>query len=467
MDDILKRSGSELKGLVASGELKCETLVEAHLALIDAMDGSLQAFVQVDGDAALQAAKRADDRVVAGEDIGPLGGLTVAIKDVVDARGLPTTQGSLLMSRAPVDRDSISVARLKRAGAIVLGKTNTPEFGFGAVCTNKLCGPTCNPWDATLTSGGSSGGSAVAVTTGMTALAHGADFGGSVRTPASFTGCFGLRPTPGYLPDDQRALGWDTLATEGIITRTVEDAEHMLAVLSGADPHDPASQILRGEPGPNRRARLAASATLNDAFLIDPEVRMRFERAVEQVREIYAVAEAAPETDGADEAFRVLRAAQSWMKFRPLVEEHEAKLTESFVWNVRQGREITAEEYLDAQVKRTRAYRSFRKFFERYDILMLPAASVMPFPNAQGEVTEIDGHPCESIIDYLACTFLISLVGFPAISVPAPSLEGELPFGLQLVAQPHQESLLLRVASILETELGFAHHWPSGPALSA
>jgi amidase len=173
--------------------------------------------------------------------------------------------------------------------------------------------------------------------------------------------------------------------------------------------------------------------------------------------------EAAPRATGASDAFKVLRAAESWVKFGELVESHEKDLTESFVWNVRQGRDITAEAYLRAEMVRSRTYRAFQEFFEKYDILMLPAASVLPFPNSQGEVTEIDGRPCETIIDYLACTYLVSLVGFPAISLPALWTEQGIPFGVQLVARPDHEATLLHTARALEDSVDFRHRWPALP----
>ncbi|MFE6735998.1 amidase [Microbacterium sp. NPDC057650] len=474
MSSLMSLTATELASRLRAREVTARDAVDASLARIAERDPHLHAFIRVDAEAAAAAAS-ALDRVPAGER-GPLHGVPVSVKDVTDVAGMPTTHGSLLSDTEPAAADDVSTARLRAAGAVIVGKTNTPEFGFGAVCTNRICGPTRNPHDLSLTSGGSSGGSAVAVAAELTSLAQGADFGGSVRTPAGFTGTVGFRPTPGRIPEPGRPLAWNALATQGVLARTVDDAALMAAVMSGPDARDPLS--LLGAPAidasdrslvPVGGVRVAASATLDGSYRIDPEVRSRFARAVDQVSGILGgVDETGPSTAGAEGAFRTLRAAQSWAAHDDRVTRFPEQLTESFVWNVRQGQSITAEEYLSAQATRSSVYRRFRAFFDEYDVLILPTASVMPFPNEQGEVEWIDGVATTSIIDYLACTFLISLVGFPAISIPAPSLPGELPFGLQLVARPYDEATLLRVARTLEAG-GFAYTAPRAieSALSA
>ena len=199
---------------------------------------SLSAFITVDADGARRQADACD---AASAPMGPLHGVPIAVKDLTNTRGLRTTYGSLLFQNHVPDQDELVVARLRQAGAVIIGKANTPEFGFGAVCTNRLCGPTRNPFDVALTSGGSSGGSAVAVATGMVPLAHGTDFGGSVRTPASFCDVVSIRPTPGRIAAPTRALGWDMLATHGLLARTVDDLELGLSVCAGPDVRDPLS----------------------------------------------------------------------------------------------------------------------------------------------------------------------------------------------------------------------------------
>ncbi|WP_205738379.1 amidase [Billgrantia endophytica] len=460
---MLKHSATRLAELLREDGLSSLELVEHCLDRIRRLDDELQAFVSVDEEGARRRAETCDARRRRGEPLGPLHGLPVAIKDVTATAGLRTTQGSRLLSDHVPAEDALSVARLKRAGAIVLGKTNTPEFAFGAVCTNALRGPTANPWDTRLTSGGSSGGSAVAVATGMVPLAQGTDFGGSVRTPAAFCGCVGLRPTPGVIAEPSRPLGWSTLATQGVLARGVEDAALMLAAMAGEHQDDPSSRGMAW-PAPStaleRPLKVAVSVTLGDAYPVEPEVRAAFQDAVAGLEAALGpVAREHPDVGGGVEAFKTLRAAESWLTFGELVRDHADRLTPSFVWNVEQGRHTGAEAYLRAERTRTALYRRFFAFLSRFDVLALPATSVLAFPNAQEEVWEIDGQRCESIIDYLACTFLISLVGFPVVTLPASRRPGEKRFGIQLVARPGNEALLLQAALRLERQ-GFRHHWP-------
>lgn len=461
--DWLDCNVSELSNALLQRKISAVELLDASLARIGALDDALQAFITLDPEGAMRAAYAADAKLASGVVDKPLLGVPIAIKDVTRTKGLRTTQGSRLFADCVPDADEESVARLRQAGAIIIGKTNTPEFAFGAVCTNPLRGPTCNPWDTRLTSGGSSGGSAVAVTTGMVHLAQGTDFGGSVRTPASFCGCVGLRPTPGVIPEPGRTLGWSNLSTQGVLARTVQDAATMVDAMAGAHRDDPVSRLAQWPRQPRFGPfRVAASNTLGGAFRIDDDVASAFQSACADAARVLGrhPDHVSPDLAGAVESFKTLRAAESWMKFGKMVAEFEADLTPSYVWNVRQGATISAESYLRAEAARTKAWRELQTVFKTHDILMLPSASIMPFPNAQREVRAIGSEPCESIIDYLACTFLFSLVGFPAVSIPAPRADGQLPFGVQLVARPGDEAGLLGAAIQLENG-GFRHVWPS------
>ena len=262
--NLCELTATTLAKALARREISARAVLEAHLARIAAHDARLSAFITVDADGARRQADACD---AASAPIGPLHGVPIAVKDLTDTRGLRTTYGSLLFQDHVPDQDELVVARLRRAGAVIIGKTNTPEFGFGAVCTNRLCGPTRNPFDVALTSGGSSGGSAVAVATGMAPLAHGTDFGGSVRTPASFCDVVSIRPTPGRIAAPARALGWDMLATHGLLARSVDDLELGLSACVGPDVRDPLSigaephdRIWRGTAAACGHARLRRRA---------------------------------------------------------------------------------------------------------------------------------------------------------------------------------------------------------------
>lgn len=269
-------SAVALATALAKREVSAREALEAHLARIAAHDARLAAFITVDADGARRQADACD---AARKTLGPLHGIPIAVKDLTNTQGLRTTYGSLLFKDHVPAEDELVVARLRRAGAVIIGKTNTPEFGFGAICTNRLCGPTRNPFDPDMTSGGSSGGAAVAVATGMTSLAHGTDFGGSVRTPASFCDVVSIRPTPGRIPAPLRPLGWDMLATHGLLARQVDDLELGLNACIGTDIGDPLSSRMEEGLQPDKnRIKLAVTPDFGVAP-VSNEVRSRFSAA--------------------------------------------------------------------------------------------------------------------------------------------------------------------------------------------
>ncbi|MFK4383808.1 amidase [Bradyrhizobium sp. USDA 223] len=454
---ICDLTATELARAIARGEVSSRQTVEAHLARIASLDSRLAAFMTVDADGARRAAQICD---AASAPIGPLHGVPIAIKDLTDTAGLATTYGSLLFGDHVPAEDDLVVARLRRAGAIILGKTNTPEFGFGAVCTNRLCGPTRNPFDPALTSGGSSGGSAVAVASGMVPLAHGTDFGGSVRTPASFCDVASIRPTPGRIASPRRPLGWDMLSTHGFLARGVDDLELALSVCAGGDANDPLSL---GSTDDNRpipdRARIAVTPDFGVAP-VAREVRTRFATACEALARVADIVRSSPDCGGAIEAFRTLRAAHVASSYGELLRTRRAELTPTVIWNIEAGANLSAQDYLDAERRRTAIYRSFRELFTAADFLVAPAASVLPWSNEIADVTAIDGAALETPIDYLAVTFIVSLVGFPVLTLPVPRGENERPFGMQIIAPPGRESPLFAFGRVLENELGFSHRRP-------
>lgn len=457
---ICDLTATTLARAIARGELSSREVVEAHLTRIADQDPQLAAFVTVDAEGARRAAQICD---AAPAPIGPLHGVPVAIKDLTDTAGLATTYGSVLFRDHVPAEDDLVVARLRRAGAVILGKTNTPEFGFGAVCTNRLCGPTRNPFDPALTSGGSSGGSAVAVAAGMVPLAHGTDFGGSVRTPASFCDVASIRPTPGRIPSPRRPLGWDMLATHGFLARSVDDLALALSVCEGGDVHDPLSTGVVSNDRPLAgRPRIAVTPDFGLAP-VAREVRARFAAACKALAGIADVAPSSPDCGGAIETFRTLRAAHIANSYGDLLRTRRAELTPTVIWNIEAGARLSAEGYLSAERCRSAIYRSFRELFTRADFLVAPAASVFPWPNEISDVTAIDGVALETPIDYLAVTFIVSLVGCPVLTLPAPRQARELPFGIQIIAPPGCESRLFAFGRTIENELSFSHHRPNLP----
>ena len=353
-------------------------------------------------------------------------------------------------------QDELVVERLRRAGAVIIGKTNTPEFGFGAVCANRLCGPTRNPCDHALTSGGS----AVAVAARMAPLAHGTDFGGSVRTPASFCDIVSIRPTPGRIPSPRRPLGWDMLATHGFLARTVGDLELALSACAGDDAHDPLSMNAGNSGRPRAgRARVAVTSDFGVAP-VSREVRARFAMTCEALAAVADIEHASPDCGGAIEAFRTLRAAHIVDSYGELLRTRRDELTTTVIWNIEAGVGLTAQDCLTAERRRTAIHRSFCDVFAHVDFLIAPAASVFPWANEINDVTEIDEVRLETPIDYLAIIFIVSLVGFPVLTLATPRRAHELPFGIQIIAPPGCETRLFAFGRIIEEELDFSHRRP-------
>jgi amidase len=466
MDELFRFRAIELVGGIRKRQFSCVDVVSASLARIAALDDRYQAFLTVAAEDALQRAERADRVIARGEAVGPLHGLPMALKDLIDTEGIRTTYGSALFRDHVPDADDIVAARLKAAGAIIVGKTNTPEFGYGAITDNELRGPTCNPYDPLRTSGGSSGGSASAVSLGMVPVAHGTDFAGSVRFPASFCALVGLRPTIGRIPTVPKSPLWQNLIAHGIFARTVEDAALILTALAGRDDRDPISYGEASWQAPDflaaaeRDFGIAVSADLGFA-LVDGTVRRLFDRAVEQIGRIF------PETVPVDlslgevkGAFEVLRGALLFDQFGPMVAEHGERLSETLRWNVERGRSLSAADLYAAERVRSRIYLELLRLLDRRDILVTISAPVPPFPNTDRNVLSINGEPLRHIIDWFGIATPVTVTGLPALSIPCGWTDDGLPVGLQLITRRYAEADLLLCAYRLQEELGFRHRWP-------
>ncbi|MCA3268398.1 MAG: amidase [Azospirillum sp.] len=440
-----------LRDALARREISARAAVERSLAAIARRDPALCAFLTVAADSARAAADALDARP---DLAGPLHGVPVAIKDLADTAGIRTTYGSTLYRDHVPDADDAVVARLKRAGAVIVGKTMTPEFGFGAVCVNDLAGPTRNPFDPALTSGGSSGGAAVAVATGMVPLAHGTDFGGSVRTPASFCGVAALRPTPGRLPNPGRALGWDMLSTAGFIAGGADDLALALEATAGPDPRDPLSTRDFPAEIPAHAPRVAWTEDFGVAAVAEA-VRAPFRAAVAKIDAAFGARPAHPDCAMAIETFHTLRPPLIRQAYADHYRTHGDALTRTVRWWIERGAETKAADWLAAEAERTALYRRFLAFFESWDALVAPAAAVLPWPNEAGDVVEIDGVALPTLIDYLAVTFVVSLVGCPVVVLPVGRSAGGLPVGIQLIGAPGKDTALLALAARIEEACGF------------
>ena len=442
-----------------SRRLSATTVVRSCLDRITAWDDLLFGFISVAADQALAAAAVLDQAPVP---VGRLHGVPVAIKDLTDVAGQRTTRGSILCTGDPVPTlDDPFVARLRAAGAIIIGKTNTPDFGFGSICTSTIRGATRTPHDLRLSSEGSSGGSAAAVAAGFVPLATGGDFGGSLRTPASFCGIVSIRPTPGVIPDPVRALAWSNLATDGPMARTVADAALLLSVMAGTDSADPLSGLERHTAPSTGALRVGVSEDLGVAP-VAAEARHLFRRAVDRIDDAFGpVVPVAPDCGEAMATFLTLRAGLIHHGAGPLKARFGDRLPASVRWNIDRGHGLSAEAYLAAEAARGRLYRSFMALFAQVDVLVLPAAAVMPFPAEVTDVTAVDGVPLDTIVDYYAITFIISLLGCPVVTVPCGWSDAGLPLGLQIIGPPYNDAAVIATAERFERDLSFRHRWPA------
>jgi amidase len=454
MNDLFEQSAVELRQMIGRGEVSSVEVVAASLARIAEVNPSVNAIVTLVPERALVEAHAADRARARGEQRGPLDGLPIAIKDLVDTAGIRTTHGSPLYEDHVPETDAALVRRLRAAGAIVVGKTNTPEFGAGSQTFNPVFGATRNPYDLSRTAGGSSGGAAAAVATGMLPFADGSDLGGSLRNPASFCNVVGLRPTPGRVPEPERADLWDPLSVSGPIARTVADAALLLGALSAPEADTPLSIGAWSDPvaAPDVRGQRVAWSRDLGGLPVDPAVTAALEGARPILEELgCVVAPAEPDLEDADEAFHVLRALGFVRSLSAELRADRGALKDTIVWNVEEGLALDAERIARAQSLRSALFRRMAVFLRTYDVLALPASLVPPFPVEQEWVHEIDGVRQQTYLDWMRACTRISVTAHPAISVPFAFTPDGLPVGLQLVGRYGDERGLLRLAAAIET----------------
>lgn len=449
----------DLAALIRRKEVSCEEVMRAHLEQIERVNPRVNAIVTLLPEQALHGARAADAALARGDAVGPLHGLPVAHKDLMVTRGVRTTFGSPIYKDFVPEEDGLLVQRLHAAGAITVGKTNTPEFGAGSQTFNAVFGATRNPYDLAKTCGGSSGGAAVALASGMVPLADGSDLGGSLRNPASFCNVVGLRPSAGRVPNWPVLNAFYPLSVVGPMARTVRDAALMLSVIAGPDPRAPLSIE---EPGARfahalerdfRGVRVAWSADLGGL-----DVDHRVTAVLEAHRGVLAeagctVMEACPDFSDADEIFQTLRAYAFESSYGALLEAHRGQMKQTVIWNIEQGRRLTGAQVGQAEVKRTALYHRVRTFMEEYEFLALPVVQVPPFDIDQEYVTHINGNAMRTYIDWMRSCFYITVTGCPAISVPCGFTGDGLPVGLQIVGRPRQDFSVLQLAHAVETHL--------------
>jgi amidase len=451
--EICFKDAVELARLIRSRALSATEVMIAFLSQIERVNPKVNAICTFIGEeAALLAAKQADERLARGENPGPLHGLPHAVKDLVPSAGIRTTFGSRIYKDFVPDTDALIIERLKAAGAIVIGKTNTPEFGAGSQTFNEVFGATLNPYDLSKTCGGSSGGAAVALACGMVPLADGSDLGGSLRNPAGFCNVVGFRTAPGRIPIYPATPGSSLLGVEGPMARSVQDAAFLLSALAGPDPrapnsiNEPGSAFLRSLERDFRGTRIAWSSNLA-RYPVQPVVNEVCDRAQSVFAELGCQVEHdEPDLSDADEIFQVLR-AWSYAQTRGAdLRRLRDKIKDTVIWNIEKGLKLSALDVERAEAKRAMLCQRVSLFMERYEFLVLPVSQVAPFPVEVDWVREINGIGMETYIDWMATCYAITVTELPAISVPCGFTRDGLPVGLQIVGRHQREFDVLQMA---------------------
>ena len=467
--ELCRAPATELSAAIRAKQLSPVEIVEAVLARIESVNPAINAYLDVDGDRALDAARAAETAVMRGEDLGLLHGLPVSIKDLEPSAGLRFTSGSILNQDQIADFDGAVTGRVKGAGGIVTGKTNTPHLGHKDMCDNLLGPPGRNPWNTERTPGGSSGGAAASVAAGLGPLAHGSDGAGSIRIPAALCGVFGFKASFGRIPYWPNGDIWVARSHNGPITRTVADAALFTQAVAGPDPRDPTTIDNRpadylaavADPLPALRGlRVAWSADFGYAA-VDPDVRRLTEQAANRFADFGCHVEAVnPSWDdprpGAETSWYVSMAARLGQSYDQDPHAFEPTLVDM----IQKGRRISGEEHGLAALARTEFYNQAREFFQDYDLLLTPQMPLTAW-RVDDWPASIDGKPTPSIFDRLPFTFPFNLTGQPAASVPCGFATDGLPVALQIVGRWHADTLTLQAAAALEQAAPWADAWPA------
>lgn len=454
--DLPLLSAVELARLIKEKTVSASEAIEAYLERIDTFNPSLNAYCTLASELALKTADELDRKA---DPVGPLHGIPVAIKDVTPTAGIRTTYGSKLYESHIPRTDDLVVARLKAAGAIVLGKTNTSEFAAGAHATNALFGPTRNPWNTELTAGGSTGGGAAALAARLSPLAEGSDMGGSLRIPASFCGVVGLRPTIGLVPTVENPAPWDVIRTQGPMARDAKDAALMLDSISGYSPHSPISayknthsflSVVERLEQQERPWRFAWCPSIS-GLEIDSEIASIISEKVEVLAKAgHEVEEVSLDLSDGRDAFLALR-GQFMMNHHLDKLDRLEEIGPNLRGNIEQGLKVTSLDLAKAERKRAEIFARLENIWSRYDLLLTPCMPIEPFPVEQNYPSSINGKPMESYIDWVAQTFLLTLLSGPAASAPVGLTARGLPVGLQIAGPRWEDGRVLAGARLLET----------------
>jgi amidase len=460
-------SAIEMAGEIRAKKLSAREALAAHLKQIERVNPKVNAIVTLVPDMAADAAAKADEMQARGEKLGALHGLPVAHKDLLETRGIRTTFGSPLYKDNVPTEDDIVVDRMRRAGAITIGKTNTPEFGAGSQTFNEVFGATRNPYDLTKTCGGSSGGAAVALACGLVPVASGSDTGGSLRNPAAFCNVVGFRPSIGRVPNPKAAFGWSTLSTSGCLARSVADLAFALSAIAGPDARAPLSI---DEPGARFARPLDRSfkgvrvAWFNDlgGAPFDPRIRTVVDGHRKTFESLGCLVERAePDFAPAEVAFRILRAWNTANSYGDRLREHPGGFKDTLKGEIEEGLRLTGADVARAETAHGEVWRRFQAFLDTYEYFVLPTTQLPPFDINTPYPTAIAGVTFDSYIDWMKSCWYISTTGNPAASVPGGFTPEGLPVGLQIVGRNKEDFAVLQMAHAFEQATGFGKTRPA------
>jgi amidase len=466
-EDLCFLSASEIVNAIKTRKISAREVLAAHLERIERVNPKVNAIVTLTAERALEVAGEMDERQASGHPMASLHGLPVAHKDLALTKGVRTTFGSLVLKDFVPDQDALIVERLRDAGAVMVGKTNTPEFGAGSQTFNPVFGATRNPYALDRTCGGSSGGAAVALATGMVPIADGSDLGGSLRNPAAFCNVVGLRPSPGRVPTWPSELPWNPLPVEGPMARNVADCALMLDALTGNDSRAPISL-----PGPARPfaesldrdfsgTRIAFSPDFGGQLPFETEVVECVKTALPVLERLGCVADdELPDLADADLPFRLWRAWMMHLVLADTLAKHPDLMKDTLIWNVEAGVGILGPELARAEQQRGRLYHRVRTFMQDHEFLVLPVTQVMPFDVDVPYPREIAGTKMDTYLDWMRSCYYITVTGLPAISVPCGFSPSGLPVGLQIVGRTQDDLGVLQLAHAFEQETGFYRQRP-------
>ncbi len=463
-DELCDLSAVELASRIRRKQLSAREVMAAHIARIERVNPKINAIVTLVADRAMADATHADELQSRGGPLGPLHGLPVAHKDLVNTAGIRTTFGSPMFRDNVPTADALIVARVRAAGAITLGKTNTPEFGAGSNTFNTVFGATHNPYNLVKTVGGSSGGAAAALRCGMVPLADGSDTGGSLRNPAAFTNVVGFRPTPGRVPDEDGS--WSPLSTSGPMARTVADVALFLSAMVGDYAYDPLALV---DNGAMFRAPLERSFKGSRVAWFTNVGGIPFEseitRVVNACQTVFTdlgctVQSAEPDFTGVDEAFPILRHLSYHASYAKMARENPTMFKDTVKWEIAEAERNSGADVARASARQAKMTRDVARFFEQYDYFVLPVTQVEPFDITTEYPTSVAGSTMPTYIDWMRSCWYVTFMACPCISVPAGFTANGLPVGLQIVGKRRADWSVLQMAHAFEQATHHGARWP-------